>query len=97
MEYVKNAAADGVLIAARLLYYPFMKTEFKTEELFEIGLTENLRTEKITAFSISEEINHEKQQIQQMIFNSASAAQQRSKLKTRYDFIGDVKENISGV
>ena len=31
VEYVKNAPADGALIAARLLYYPFMKTEFRTE------------------------------------------------------------------
>lgn len=44
-----------------------MKTEFKTEHLFEIGLSENLRTEKITAFSISENSDHEVNSIQNLI------------------------------
>lgn len=45
---------DGSLIAARLLYYPYMKQDFKQETLFEIGLAEVLASEKITTFSITE-------------------------------------------
>lgn len=54
VQYIKNASADGTIIAARLLYYPFMKTEYKNEHMFEVGLTEHLRSEKITDFSITE-------------------------------------------
>lgn len=81
-----------------------MKTEFRTEQLFEIGLSENLRTEKITAFSISEEINHEKHAIQDLIFGGQEGAMGTELghghghgRDQRYGFIGDVKENISGV
>lgn len=87
---MKNAPADGALIAARLLYYPFMKTEFKTEHLFEIGLSENLRTEKITAFSISENADHTSSSIRDLI-TGREGIEDAAEKGGKFTFISDVK------
>lgn len=50
--FVKAAAADGALVAARLLYYPFMRAEYRSERTFELGLAERLRAAKVAAFSV---------------------------------------------
>ena len=62
VEQIKNAPVDGPLIAARLLYYPFMKQDFKQETLFEIELSEVLRTERIMTFSMNEHLDVDSKQ-----------------------------------
>ena len=51
---MKNAVTDGVMIAARLLYFPFIEHALKDESMFETSLTEALKMEKISSFSIKE-------------------------------------------
>ena len=43
-------------MAARLIYYPFINSEYKTESLFEYALIDVLKTEKILNFSINEQL-----------------------------------------
>ena len=73
VEQIKNAPVDGPLIAARLLYYPFMKQDFKQETLFEIELSEILRMERIGNFSMNEEDEQEqKHSISDLLNDKAS-------------------------
>ena len=73
VEQIKNAPVDGPLIAARLLYYPFMKQDFKQETLFEIELSEILRMERIGNFSMNEQDEQEqKHSISDLLNDKAS-------------------------
>lgn len=43
ISLAKNSAVDGVLLAVRIYYYPFMKLHYKNEVAFEIALGEVLK------------------------------------------------------
>ncbi|CAL5995741.1 Conserved_hypothetical protein [Hexamita inflata] len=93
VEYIKNAIVDGVMIAARVVYYPFIKQDYKSETLFEIGLSEMLRIEKITNFSINDHSNNNN--IDNL--NDIISGNTKQQTKSGYEFISNVKINNTGL
>ncbi|EFO62133.1 Hypothetical protein GLP15_275 [Giardia lamblia P15] len=83
---LQNACCDGPLIAARLLFYPFITSIWGNCVQFEIGLFECLKNKKITNTSLNTSYSDNSTVMLQSLFNLSTGDEliQRSDMLSNY-------------